>query len=125
MSFVHPTVSGQGLEHLAQMTLYSLKLLKEKTLVLLRDHIRSFNIKAGRVETFLFSCPILQKGTLRPEKEDNLPKAAEQISGQTRLEFRFLHFQDHGIPKGEYFESLSSNTVLQTVLCGHQGSRTR
>lgn len=81
-----------------------------------------------RLEELRHSCsvaPILQKGTLRPEKEDNLPKAAEQISGQTRLEFRFLHFQDHGIPKGEYFESLSSNTVLQTVLCGHQGSRTR
>lgn len=62
MSFVHPTVSGQGLEHLAQMTLYSLKPLKEKTLVLLRDHIRSSNIKAGRVETFLFSCPHFTKG---------------------------------------------------------------
>ena len=81
-----------------------------------------------RLEELRHSCSvasILQKGTLRPEKENNFPKAAEQISGQTRLEFRFLHFQDHGIPKDEYFESLSSNTVLQTSYVDARGSLTR
>ena len=67
--------------------------------------IPTLNLLIVTLKEFRHSCsiaPILQKGTWRPEKENNFSKFTEQISGWIRLDFRLLHIQHHGIPRDEY-----------------------
>lgn len=113
---IPPSIPGPSSEPPGRLTLYGHRLLKEKNLVLLRSHFRSFHTGSGRVQSHSCSiAPVLQKGALRPQKANDSSRAAEQTSGRARLEFRFLHFRDPGAPKDERFESLSSRAVLETA----------